>query len=235
VGRSYEGSRIYPFGQLTLPEPQLVYDHCAVEILHSLSGAGAHGVVPNRHARPFQDEHVKPAAMLDAAKYSAIELLRDGRRIEIRALRPDDRVDMLAALARLSAQSLYRRFHGAKRDFSEKEKAFFFNVDFVNHVALIAAIEEGRSTGIVGGARYVVLQPGIAEVAFAVVDEFQGKGIGAHLMRHLTLLARSAGLKEMVAEVLSGNAAMLKVFSQSGLGLVTKRDGGALHVRLHIS
>ena len=67
---------------------------------------------------------------LEPAKYSAIDRLRDGRRVEIRALRPDDEVDLLAAIERTSAQSLYRRFFGAKRDFSEKERAFFLNVDF---------------------------------------------------------------------------------------------------------
>ena len=69
---------------------------------------------------------------------SAIEALRDGCRVEIRALRPDDRADLIAAVGRTSAQSLYRRFFGLKRSFTEQEVAFFVNVDFVNHVALIA-------------------------------------------------------------------------------------------------
>jgi hypothetical protein len=63
------------------------------------------------------------------------------------------------------------RFFGAKRDFSEKEIEFFVNVDFVNHVALVATVEQGGRRIIVGGGRYVIVQPGTAEVAFAVVDE----------------------------------------------------------------
>ena len=47
--------------------------------------------------------------MLDVAKYSAIEFLSDGRRVEIRALRPEDQIDLLAAIDRASAQSRYRR------------------------------------------------------------------------------------------------------------------------------
>jgi hypothetical protein len=81
--------------------------------------------------------------MLQAAKYSAVELLRDGRRMEIRALRPDDQAELVAAVGRTSDLSLYRRFFGVKRDFSEKDIAFFVNVDFTNHVALIAVVEEG--------------------------------------------------------------------------------------------
>jgi hypothetical protein len=111
--------------------------------------------------------------MMSAAKYSALDLLRDGRRIEIRALRTDDRADLLGAVERTSAQSLYRRFFGVKRDFSEKEIEFFVNVDFVNHVAWVATVEERNRTVIVGGGRYVIVRPGMAEVAFAVVDQYQ--------------------------------------------------------------
>jgi hypothetical protein len=73
--------------------------------------------------------------MLKAATYSARETLRDGRRLEIRALKPDDRADLEAAVGRVSDQSLYRRFFEIKHHFSEQEIAFFLNVDFVNHVA----------------------------------------------------------------------------------------------------
>jgi hypothetical protein len=95
--------------------------------------------------------------MIETAKYSAVERLRDGREIEIRALRPADEDDMLAAVDRTSAQSLYRRFFGAKRHFSESEKAFFLNVDFVSHVALVAVAKEGSGSVIIGGGRYIVV------------------------------------------------------------------------------
>jgi ribosomal protein S18 acetylase RimI-like enzyme len=172
--------------------------------------------------------------MLEAAKYSAVELLRDGRRVEIRALRPDDQADLAGAVDRTSAQSLYRRFFGVKRNFSEKEIAFFLNVDFVNHVALVAVAQEGGRAVIVGGGRYVVVRPGTAEVAFAVIDEYQGQGIGAALLRHLVAIARAAELKELIAEVLPDNTPMLKVFEKSGLHLNTKREAGVVHVALQL-
>ena len=82
--------------------------------------------------------------MLETAKYSVIELLRNGRRIEIRSLKPDDRDKLVAAVSRTSAQSLYRRLFAAKRGFTEQEVAFFLNVDFVNHIALVAVLDEGE-------------------------------------------------------------------------------------------
>jgi GNAT superfamily N-acetyltransferase len=131
--------------------------------------------------------------MLEAANYSAVEMLRDGRRVEIRALRPDDRADLIAAVARSSGQSLYRRFFAVKRSFTASEIDFFLNVDFVDHVALVAVVDESSRFVIAGGARYVVVQPGKAEVAFAVVDQYQGQGLGAALMHHLATIARRYG------------------------------------------
>jgi RimJ/RimL family protein N-acetyltransferase len=172
--------------------------------------------------------------MVPAADYSAVENLRN-RRVEIRALRPDDQADFVAAVNRTSDQSLYRRFFGAKRSFTDQEVAFFVNVDFVNHVALVAVVEEGGRPTIAGGGRYVVVEPGKAEVAFVVVDQYQGQGIGAALMAHLAAIARAAGLKEFFAEVLPGNLAMLKVFEKSGLEPVMRREGQVVHVTLRLS
>jgi RimJ/RimL family protein N-acetyltransferase len=170
----------------------------------------------------------------EAATYSTIEALRDGRRLEIRALRPEDRAALIAAVKRTSSQSLYRRFFAAKREFTEREVDFFVNVDFINHVALVAAVEDSGRPEIAGGGRYVVTQPGEAEVAFVVVDQYQGQGIGSALLRHLVTIARAAKLRQFVAEVLPENAAMLKVFERGGLPLTMRRESQAVHVTLDL-
>ena len=169
--------------------------------------------------------------MIDAANYSATETLRDGRTVEIRAQRSQDREGMHAAIARSSSGSLYRRFFAVRREFSEKETDYFLDIDFVNHVALVAVANDAGQPTIVGGGRYVVVQPGQAEVAFAIIDAYQGLGIGSALMRHLATLGREAGLREFIAEVLSENVPMLNVFERSGLAMSTeaRRDGHARH------
>ncbi|MDF2810896.1 MAG: GCN5-related N-acetyltransferase [Microvirga sp.] len=172
---------------------------------------------------------------MQAREYSATEALRDGRAVQIRALKPEDQDGLLAAIGRTSGQSLYRRFFSYKRGFTDREIDFYVNVDFVSHVALAALLQEGGKPVIVGGARYIVAQHGKAEVAFAVDDAHQGKGIGAALMRHLVAIARAGGLKELVADVLPENIAMLKVFETSGLGIRTRREPDAIHVMLQLS
>jgi RimJ/RimL family protein N-acetyltransferase len=184
--------------------------------------------------RQVPDERKRTSSLSDTANYSCIEPLRDGRRMEIRALRPDDRDELLAAVKRIAAPSLYRRFFGVKRNFTETEIAFFLNIDFIDHVALVAVVDEGGQPTIVGGARYVTVEPGKAELAFAVIDQYQNQGIGAALMHHLGKIARDAGLAELVAEVLPENLPMLKVFEKSGYCSSMKREARVIHVRLQL-
>nr|WP_249127500.1 GNAT family N-acetyltransferase [Bradyrhizobium lablabi] len=160
--------------------------------------------------------------------------MRDGRNVEIRALQPDDKDDMLTAVGRTGMQSLQRRFFVAKRGFSEKEIAFFMNIDFINHVALVALADEDGCKVIVGGGRYIVTEPGNAEIAFVVIDDYQGQGIGTLLMRHLAVIARKAGLTQLIAEVLPENAAMRKVFSKFGFQARRGRDPQVVHLTLSL-
>ena len=169
---------------------------------------------------------------MDAANYIATERLRNGGSVQIRALRPSDRTEMLASVGRFSAQALYRRFFAPKRSFSESEIEFFLNVDFDRHVALVAVLGEDGRQVIAGGGRYVVAQPGSAEIAFAIDDPHQKLGIATHLITHLIAIARAAGLKQFIAEVLPENVPMLKVFERCGLAMTTRHERGIVHVTL---
>ena len=173
--------------------------------------------------------------MSGAADYSVVEHLRGGRPIEIRALRPDDKAEMLAAIGRTSTQSLQRRFFAPKKGFSEQEMAFFLKIDFESHVALVAQIDEDGRAAIAGGGRYIVVRPGQAEIAFVVIDAYQDQGIGTILMRHLAILARDAGLRELIAEVLPENTAMLKVFKKFGFRPGSKREAQAIHLTMQLA
>jgi RimJ/RimL family protein N-acetyltransferase len=169
---------------------------------------------------------------VNPAEYSVVEPLRDGRRVEIRALKPADRDGLSAAFANMSEEARYRRFFAPKHSFTDKEIEFYLNVDFVGHVALVAVLEEDGRPVIAGGGRYIVSAAGSAEVAFAVDDPHQGLGIATRLMRHLVAIARAAGLREFTAEVLPDNTAMLKVFERCGLAATTRREGGVVHVTM---
>jgi len=173
--------------------------------------------------------------MSEASDYLVVEHLRDGRPIEIRALRPNDRDEILVAIGRTSTQSIQRRFFAPKKGFSEKEMDFFLNIDFEGHVALVAQIDEDGRAAIAGGGRYIVVRPGKAEVACTVVDTYQGLGIGTILMRHLAKLARDASLKELTALVLPENTAILKVLREFGFRTASGVQKGELHLTLRLA
>jgi GNAT superfamily N-acetyltransferase len=172
---------------------------------------------------------------MDVAKYAVTERLRNEASLQIRALLPSDRAEMLASIQRFSKEALYRRFFAPKRNFSESEIEFFLNVDFKQHVALVAVLSQDERQIIVGGSRYIVSRPGCAEVAFAVEDPHQRLGVATRLITHLIVIARAAGLKEFVAEVLPENAPMLKVFGRCGLAMSKRRERGVVHVTLSLT
>jgi GNAT superfamily N-acetyltransferase len=78
-------------------------------------------------------------------------------------------------------------------------------------------------------------EPGKAEVAFVVIDAYQGQGIGTMLTRHLVGLARAVGLKELAAEVLAENTPMLKVLGQCGFKTSHGADAQVVHLRLPLT
>lgn len=153
--------------------------------------------------------------------YCEHETLRDGSPVVVRAIMPDDRDALQAAIARLSGESAYFRFFYPKRELSARELDFFTNVDFENHVALGVGLVEESETLPIGIARYIVdgLSPKRAEIAFTVDDNFQGIGVGSLLLRHLVLIAQQRGIDEFVATVLPTNQKMLQVFEHAGLPL----------------
>lgn len=167
--------------------------------------------------------------------YIAPEHLRDGSPVEVRTLRPEVEADMLAALDQASPQSLQRRFFAMKRHFSDKERAFFMDIDFKNHVALVALVEDAGRKVLIGGSRYVVFEPGRAEMAFMVVDAWQRRGIGSLLMHHLIQIARDVGLQELTADVLPENTGMLKVFEKFGFKPAPRHDPHTVHLALKLT
>jgi len=169
-----------------------------------------------------------------ARNYCVDEILRDGGSVRVRAVRPDDRERLRDSIARLSAESLYLRYFTAKRSLTEKEIDAFTQLDFVGRVGLAVTLREADTEQIIGVGEYIV-GPGPwdrprAEVAFTVVDEHQGRGIGTLLLEHLAKLARARGIREFDADVLGQNRPMMSVFLRSGLPVRRTNEAGVVHM-----
>jgi CRP-like cAMP-binding protein len=150
-----------------------------------------------------------------AANTRPVEVtLRDGTRLWIRPVLPTDRGKLADTQPGFSRESHYRRFFSAP-PLSNKVIEYLIDVDYVDHFAwaVLAADEAG-----VASARYIRERdaPDTAEVAFAVIDDYQGRGLGTLLLGALTVAARENGVRRFRARLLSDNAAMRAVLRRAG-------------------
>ena len=161
-------------------------------------------------------------------------VLRDGSRVEIRALSAADQAGLASGFERLSERSRYRRFLSPIPQLTPKQLAYFTDVDHHDHEALVA-IEPASRDGL-GVARYVRSRddPNEAEFAVAVADDWQGRGLGTALLRQLAARAREEGVTWFTGLVLGENRSMLHMLGT--LGDVEQRLGesGTVEVRLHV-
>ena len=170
--------------------------------------------------------------------------LKDGTLLRMRALRPDDKSLLQAFFGRLSPTSIHYRVFAGHGSLTAKELAYLTELDPSVHVALAATVvRDDGDERLVGVARYIRVDVhGVpastsltAEVAFTVEDAFQQRGIGTHLLERLAELARGAGVEQMRADVLTDNARMMEVFTDSGFVVRRVFADGVFHVTFPIA
>ena len=171
----------------------------------------------------------------DPRAFAVDTVLRDGGSIHVRAIRPDDKQRLVDHFGRLSTRSVYFRFFGSKKELNDNELRQFTELDFQRRVGLVATLRRNGEEQIIGVGRYAQLnvaagEPSRAEVAFAVADDHQGRGIGSVLLEHLAEIARPSGIEEFEADVLGENNRMLAVFAKSGYRVERTIDAGIFHV-----
>jgi GNAT superfamily N-acetyltransferase len=135
--------------------------------------------------------------------------LRDGTKVLVRPIQPEDKGLLLRGFEQLSELSRYRRFLAPVPKLSDAQLRYLTEVDHVDHEAIVA-VDAGAPERGYGVARYVRLRddPSVGEAAVTVIDEFQGRGLGTLL---LVLLARAAiehGIRRFRAFVLEENRPM---------------------------
>ena len=135
--------------------------------------------------------------------------------------------------------TVFTRFFGYKADVSDAELGRITGADFERAVALLVTIGAGEDEVVIGGASYFVSDSVAAagrsaELAFTVEEDFQSRGIGSLLMRHIIAIAREKGLGRLEADVLSRHRSMLNVFRRCGLPMSVLHEGDVSHVILSL-
>jgi RimJ/RimL family protein N-acetyltransferase len=163
-----------------------------------------------------------------AANGTPIETtLRDGTRVRIRQVEPDDREDLVEGFDKLSTRSRYLRFHSAIEELSPAQLDYLTQVDQVDHVAWVAIDLDDPSEPGIGVARFVRLddEPQVAEAAVTVLDAYQGRGLGTLLLQVLASAARARDIDVFRAYVLGDNRRMLSVLDRLGPTSRARQDG----------
>jgi acetyltransferase len=142
---------------------------------------------------------------------------RNGERMLVRPVHPQDLELARAFVRELSPESRYNRFHGALKELTQGMARWATHVDYDRHMALIAVRYRDGQEVEIGAARYVVRADGeTAEFAVAVADAWQGQGVGVRLLSDLMRVAASRGLRWMEGEVLASNRGMLALARRLG-------------------
>ncbi len=179
-----------------------------------------------------------PAAPLQASPrdypvaWEVDAVLADGTAVHIRPIRHDDIPAHRAFFAKQSLESVYFRFFSPKRELTDAEEEYFTNVDYHDRMAFVAFLQEE----MIGIGRYDRLATSDgAEVAFAVADGHQGRGVGSLLLEYLATYALDEGITRFSADTLSENHRMLDVFHDAGFRRRDEqRDGGVVRITFDI-
>jgi RimJ/RimL family protein N-acetyltransferase len=144
-------------------------------------------------------------------------VLRDGRAVTLRAVRPQDDGAILRAFHRLSPRTRYLRFMQHKKELDPRILARGVRPQAGRECALVATVLADAGYDVVGAARYVQADtPDTCEFAVTVADDWSGSGLATAIMSSLLRCAARDGYTHMVGNVLSENAAMLALARRLG-------------------
>lgn len=164
--------------------------------------------------------------------FQKVVALEDGTQLQLRAIQPYDKAALADGFARLSHASRRSRFNAAKTALSDSELRFFTECDGLNHYAIVAIHHDqttGQSMGV-GVARFVRTDdnPAVAELGITVLDEWQRRGVGGVLSKHIIAAAAERRIERVRAVMLADNKKMKGLISHNQKDPVFRHENGLL-------
>jgi RimJ/RimL family protein N-acetyltransferase len=142
-------------------------------------------------------------------------VLRDGARLRMRPIRPEDQDRLIAFYDRLSRHTAYQRFFTVMKRLPPDWARLLANVDYQSRLALIAEHGPVEAAELVGVARYEPTdRPDTAEVAFVIQDGWQNRGLGTTMLDVLLAAAEARGIRQFRAWVLASNIRMIDLLAR---------------------
>jgi len=152
-------------------------------------------------------------------KYTLKWKIRNGKRVLLRPIKPEDENLLRELFNSLSEESMRYRFFQVIREMSHETMTRYCNIDYSREIAIIAETQVKKKK-IVGVAR-MILQPDRRKGEFAVVvaDKWQGLGLGSKLVKQIIEVSKDMGLDTLSADVLTSNRKMLNLCKRKGFDL----------------
>jgi acyl-CoA hydrolase/RimJ/RimL family protein N-acetyltransferase len=158
---------------------------------------------------------------------------KTGLQIFIRPVKISDETLLKDFFYSLSDTSLHKRFLSLRKDMPHERLQDFVVIDYTKEVLLLVITGDQENQLIAAVGQYGIDEnTHTAEVAFAVRDDQQNRGIGFELLKYLTYLAKRQGLLGFTAEVLIDNKPMLHVFEKGGFDMKKRADSGVYDLML---
>ena len=168
-------------------------------------------------------------------QYEITTATRDGIKLLVRPIKPEDAPLLLELFNSLSEESIYSRFFAPLKTLSHKMLVVFTQIDYDQDMALVA-IDTSESEEKILGVSRLMRKPGGMEAEFAVVvrDAWQGKGIGATLMKHLLFIAEKQFLEAVWGTILPRNRQMVKLAEKMGFEICRSLEEQTYEVRIDL-
>jgi acetyltransferase len=161
--------------------------------------------------------------------------LEDGSIVTIRPIRPDDAPRLQEGFKRLSPETIYLRFLEAYKEMTDEQAHQYANVDYHQRMALVGCVQEDGEERLVVVARYALIEgdPGAAEAAIVVRDDYQRRGLGTIAMTQLARYARNHDVDNFYGTILMSNFGIMRFIKRSGLKFERKiLEPGTWEVRV---
>ena len=140
-------------------------------------------------------------------------IIRGDKKITIRPAKPLDERRIQEHYYKLAKKDVVSRFFHDKKSFNRSDLENKSNIDYIKDLTLIGVVGEVGFDEVIGVGEYLLLvEHNMAEVAFSISSEYQGKGLGRIFMQKLAEAARSNGISGLMAYTVPGNKAMINLF-----------------------
>ncbi|MCO6478087.1 MAG: bifunctional acetate--CoA ligase family protein/GNAT family N-acetyltransferase [Phaeodactylibacter sp.] len=174
----------------------------------------------------YRETHYRPYSHLVISPYPKQYVcpftMKNGQRVQLRPIRPEDEPLEAEMIAGFSRQTQYFRFFGYLPHVSKELLRRSTQIDYDREIAIIAEIKEGGKKMMAGEARLLAdADNEAAEFAIAVADRWQGQGLGSKLTDYIIEIARERAIRKIYANVLKANSVMVEMFRRRGFVLTS--------------